>query len=644
MACESCGDKPKKCNKDFTRTVVEIDNPEQITLMRKVTIPASMGDDTTVPPVVGKYKNVLLFYEANSKSYLYSSDGIPTLLANGLTDYEQAVNLPQINGVTLIGNRTSGQLGLQPTLSVAPGTGIKLENSELSGLPATDTTIGMVKLGDGLEVDTSGTMSISDIEQYAHFFDTVADMEAATNLVAGDYARTLGYYAKNDDGGAYYKISSTQPSGHYEILTSGLYAELIIEDTIKLSQLGAKNDGTDSSSVLVSALSYYDKVCIDKNYTFATPVTISSNGKEIYGLSQNINWSGTGDFITISDSNNFYLHNLTITCSSNNAINFAGTSGGGGCSDCNIENITIKNASKGIVSTYTWDTIFTNVRVQSSQKPIELNSQTNAILFNSCKFVSFSSKITLINCEAIEFNCCDISNFSSNDEAVNIYQSSVMFINCYFENLGSYTRGVNIFVANSTSVITNLKIIGGVVSSTGLAIYPANAKITVDNTHRGECYIVPRNISSTATSNPAVDVAITELNFHTNANRYNSTIFFDGKNDVTLDQIGGGTFTQTFTNGQKELSHTDAGSAGFALTVEANSSYLLEMDVELPEGVTSLAFAQAVAPEGGYSQSVTPINNKLIVPFATKTNTTIYVRWNTTGTVKLGSLKLTKIL
>ena len=98
--CSSCGGEPKGCpckNKDFTKAVIEIDNHEKITLMRRVVIPVSMGDDTVVPPVVGKYHNVLLYYEANQKSYLYSSDGIPTQLVNGVTDYEAAINLPQIN-------------------------------------------------------------------------------------------------------------------------------------------------------------------------------------------------------------------------------------------------------------------------------------------------------------------------------------------------------------------------------------------------------------------------------------------------------------------------------------------------------------------------------------------------------------------
>ena len=268
--CNSCGEAPHKCsckNKDFTKAVIEIDNPEQITLMRRVVIPASMGDDTTVPPIVGKYHNVLLYYEANSKSYLYSSDGIPTQLVNGVTDYEQAVNLPQINGVTLLGNKSAAdleladapmvitvaagntswsgadtaedvydfflnkgkvnivfnggenyayevtsagyipeeekmmctlavatiatgeptefegnalfgtmtlytadkaidvsQIELQPKLYIADFTGLDLNYNELSGLPATTYSIGMVKAGEGLEVTSDGTLNavISD--------------------------------------------------------------------------------------------------------------------------------------------------------------------------------------------------------------------------------------------------------------------------------------------------------------------------------------------------------------------------------------------------------------------------------------------------------------------------------------------------
>ena len=49
-------------------------------LFRKVTIPASVGDEETDPPVPGRYRNVLLTYEAGGHAYMYSSDGIPTQL------------------------------------------------------------------------------------------------------------------------------------------------------------------------------------------------------------------------------------------------------------------------------------------------------------------------------------------------------------------------------------------------------------------------------------------------------------------------------------------------------------------------------------------------------------------------------------
>ena len=80
MVCKSCGEKPKNTAKDFTKAVIEINNPEALVLLRKVVIPASMGTEEQVPPAVGKYRNVLLQYEANGHIYLYSSDGIPTAI------------------------------------------------------------------------------------------------------------------------------------------------------------------------------------------------------------------------------------------------------------------------------------------------------------------------------------------------------------------------------------------------------------------------------------------------------------------------------------------------------------------------------------------------------------------------------------
>ena len=113
MSC-NCG-KPKcdgKCG--LSPAVLQINNSECI-LFHKTVVPASMGDETTIPPVPGKYKNELVYYEATKASFLYSSDGIPTRIS---ADPE---NLPI----------------------------------------ATTTTAGAVIVGNGLEINSGGVISLS---------------------------------------------------------------------------------------------------------------------------------------------------------------------------------------------------------------------------------------------------------------------------------------------------------------------------------------------------------------------------------------------------------------------------------------------------------------------------------------------------
>lgn len=132
MVCESCGEKPKDTAKDFTKAVIEIDNPETLVLFRKVVIPASMGDETQVPAAVGKYSNVLLVYEANNHAYLYSSDGIPTLLTSEVAqELEEKIDAVADDVAEL----TEVVDGKQNKLTA--GANITITNDTIS---ATDTT------------------------------------------------------------------------------------------------------------------------------------------------------------------------------------------------------------------------------------------------------------------------------------------------------------------------------------------------------------------------------------------------------------------------------------------------------------------------------------------------------------------------
>lgn len=92
MACPECEKNKKKTAKDFTKAVVEIKNPDKLVLFRKVVVPASMGTEEQFPASVGKFSNVLLQYEANGDTYLYSSDGIPTQLSSDVSELQRQLD------------------------------------------------------------------------------------------------------------------------------------------------------------------------------------------------------------------------------------------------------------------------------------------------------------------------------------------------------------------------------------------------------------------------------------------------------------------------------------------------------------------------------------------------------------------------
>lgn len=99
-------------------------------------------------------------------------------------------------------------------------------------------------------------------------FDTVADMKAATNLVAGSYAQTLGFYTINDGGGATYYITDSGTADEMQVIAVGdLYANLVLPGVITPEMLGAKGDNTtDDTAPLQKAINLGSKVKLTKQY------------------------------------------------------------------------------------------------------------------------------------------------------------------------------------------------------------------------------------------------------------------------------------------------------------------------------------------------------------------------------------------
>lgn len=125
-------------------------------------------------------------------------------------------------------------------------------------------------------------------------YDTVAGMKSAENLVDGSYARTLGYYAKNDGGGATYKIRNItnddviDEAFIIEMNDAGnnLVAELIVEEPLDLRKLGCKNDGvTNNHDAIQTALDKGISLFVGEGiYYCGTNLTLQPEGVTITGV------------------------------------------------------------------------------------------------------------------------------------------------------------------------------------------------------------------------------------------------------------------------------------------------------------------------------------------------------------------------
>lgn len=89
-------------------------------------------------------------------------------------------------------------------------------------------------------------------------FNTVADMKMAENLIAGSYARTLGFHSLNDGGGATYYITETGTANEKDIIAVGdLYAILVTDKKLNVKQFGAYGDSsTDDTTLLQYVIDY----------------------------------------------------------------------------------------------------------------------------------------------------------------------------------------------------------------------------------------------------------------------------------------------------------------------------------------------------------------------------------------------------
>lgn len=125
------------------------------------------------------------------------------------------------------------------------------------------------------------------------YYDTVASMKSDSTLKEGMFVKTKGYYQINDGGNATYNITDTSSILEYqEELNNGLYATLIINESVKPEQLGAYGDGIhDDTNILQYVITNFNHIILNKNYKITS--TILLDGRKKIDLLGVINYTGT---------------------------------------------------------------------------------------------------------------------------------------------------------------------------------------------------------------------------------------------------------------------------------------------------------------------------------------------------------------
>lgn len=226
-------------------------------------------------------------------------------------------------------------------------------------------------------------------------FDTVADMKSATNLVAGSYAQTLGFYSIGDGGGALYRISDTGTANEMDVISvNSLYAILVTPITFNPILFGAYGDGLHDDAVSIRrAIEYIDaigggKLDLLDNKTY---ILDTADGDHFFELCSNLTISGNST-LKIKDNHGDFGFLFKLTKSVDNV---------------KFTNFTInENTTNNPVTEYTSDTdkkrtllrliaptstTFNNVIIDNVKMKdcigvwqIELEGESNNVLINNC--------------------------------------------------------------------------------------------------------------------------------------------------------------------------------------------------------------------------------------------------------------------
>lgn len=267
-------------------------------------------------------------------------------------------------------------------------------------------------------------------EIIAHYIDTnikyiyeTLTILKQSNLKAGIKVQTLGYNSLNDGGGATYIIKNSEPTGYYETLDNGKYAELIIDDMITIDSFGAKGDGTtnDTQKIKIAILTAKNK-----------KVKLTTCGKT-YLINEDLTLNSTY----------FDLNNGTLKSSLNNKIILTKDNK----DDLTTNGSTLINGTLEKIKVYI-------EKGHNNLSYININEWVGNAIETNNSFEDFISNIRLLN-NSNSIDLVGIYNDSSDETFSHIYGVGAYTgiinkgANCTYNDIHLWLYGNNTFTGSS---------------------------------------------------------------------------------------------------------------------------------------------------------------------------------------------------
>ena len=276
-------------------------------------------------------------------------------------------------------------------------------------------------------------------------FDTVADMKLATNLIAGSYAQTLGYYTVGDGGGALYYITDTGTANEKDIVAvdSSLYANIVVTTDLTPEMFGAYGDGThDDTAIIQYCMNYAStnslRLLLLHSYLVKPTVDASdnSNRKICLSLVSNLNMEGidkNAGFIIADENTNSNKYWAFLYSPASDTHN----------------NVTLRN-----FKIYQNDTNVSSMElnVYNPRYPICLYSEIHNLIIDDILFTHvYGRDIIMINnvlSSSVVINNSTFNFFDITDR-VSAYDCSIIFISVHdYECMNNYMTGADYICAS----------------------------------------------------------------------------------------------------------------------------------------------------------------------------------------------------